>query len=113
MSTTDVAEVNDKRVRREREHLHRLLDRRDQLATRAAERRSHGLPEALDDLNLMYLVEEVIEQKWPDAFNERLASWAEQDDALLHSPTRVDPRCGICQRKTGHRPPMIGHSDVA
>ena len=114
MSDNDVPDVNEARARRDRERLERLLDRRERLATRAAELRSHGLPQSLEELDVMYLIEEVIDEEWPDVFHAQIAAWATHDDDLLHSPMQVDPRCRICQRKAGHGGPAAnGHTDVA
>jgi hypothetical protein len=101
------------RRRRKREQLELLLEARNRLAIVATERRSHDLPGCWEDVRLLYLVEQIIERHWPDLFAERLDYWAAADDALLHSPRRLHPECGICQAIATHRGASPAPPDAA
>lgn len=83
--------------RRRRAHLEHLLDVRSRLAVTAAEQRSHDLPEKWETTRLLYQVEETIHEGWPDVYDRQLASWAEQDAALMHTLHILQLDCSLCR----------------
>jgi hypothetical protein len=93
--TAAVVSLAERQTRRA--NLEHLLDLRSCLAAIAAAQRSHNLAQAWQTTRLLYSVEKTINDGWPDVYARRLPSWAGQDDAMMHSPTRLVDDCCICR----------------
>lgn len=88
---TDLPEV--KRRRR----LENLLYTRKRVAHLAAEYRSHGLDEYVE-LYLMQLeVEQVLDDEFPDAYDDHIAEWAVEEVAMAHHPAISAAACSLCR----------------
>lgn len=94
---TDLPEV--KRRRR----LENLLYTRKRVSRLAAEYRSHGLDDHIDLYILQLEVEQVLADEFPEAFEEAIGSWAEEEAAAEHHPLVTAQTCSLCQAITADR----------
>ena len=79
--------------------LRKLLTRREQLATAAAEHLAHDL--IADPLwQAVDQVEEQLRREFPAVWEKSYADWVAADAARLHSPGRPAPdTCWICRQR--------------
>lgn len=91
---------------RRRTQLNDLLRRRTRLAAVVAERVAHDLSDS-DDLIMELLdVEQTIEDRWPQVYEElAFTEWLYADMARMHTPDEPLPTCGICTAVTAAPPP--------
>lgn len=93
---TDLPEV--KRRRR----LENLLYTRKRVSYLAAEYRSHGLDEHIE-LHLLQLeVEQVLADEFPEAYENCVGDWADQEAAAEHHPMVTSATCSLCHAIAVH-----------
>lgn len=100
MSTTHremAAGRNDLVQIKRRRRLENLLYTRRRLTQLAAEHRSHQLDDAIELYQLQLETEQVIADEFPDEFEARVGSWAEEEATAEHHPSAFSPGCSLCE----------------
>jgi hypothetical protein len=92
-NSSTVASLADRRRAR---YLAALLAQRAHYAAITAEKDAHDVPDAHDHLQWLLAIEQAIEAQWPQLYSDLLPDWARDDAALMHTPPRRHPDCGIC-----------------
>ena len=90
-SVSDLPEV------RHRRRLENLLYTRKRVSHLAAEYRSHGLDDHIDLYLLQLEIEQVLADEFPEAFEERIGDWADEEAASEHHPMVTAETCSLCQ----------------
>ena len=87
---TDLPEV--KRRRR----LESLLYTRKRVAQLVTEYRSHGLDEDIELFLLQLEVEQVLADEFPDAYENHVGDWVDDEIAVEHHPMVTAATCSLC-----------------
>ncbi|SEB48490.1 hypothetical protein SAMN04489844_0250 [Nocardioides exalbidus] len=87
---TDLPEV--KRRRR----LENLLYTRKPVAHLVAEYRSHGLDEHIELYFLQLEVEQVLADEFPDAYEDHVGDWDDEEVGAEHHPMVTAATCSLC-----------------
>ena len=82
--------------RRRTRYLAALLGQRSHYAAITAEKSAHDVDDAQQHLQWLIAIEQAIEEQWPQLYSDLLPDWARDDAALMHTPPRRHPDCGIC-----------------
>lgn len=82
--------------RRRTRYLAALLAQRAHYAAISAEKAAHDVDDAAEHLQWLIAIEQAIEEQWPQLYFDLLPDWARDDAALMHTPPRRHPDCGIC-----------------
>lgn len=85
-----------------RRRLENLLYTRKRVSQLAAEHRSHGLDDATELYLLQLEVEQVLADDFPDAFEEHIGDWAEEEAASEHHPLVTAETCSLCEAIAKH-----------
>lgn len=85
-----------------RRRLENLLYTRKRVSQLAAEYRSHGLDDHIELYLLQLEVEQVLADDFPEAFEERIGDWAEEEVAAEHHPQVTAQTCSLCQAISKH-----------
>ncbi|MBS4752782.1 hypothetical protein KG112_08170 [Nocardioides sp. zg-ZUI104] len=86
-----------------RRRLENLLYTRKRVSQLATEYRSHGLDEHIELYLLQLEVEQVLVDEFPDAFEDHIGSWAEEEAVAEHRPLVMAENCSLCHAITAHR----------
>lgn len=89
----DLVSLSDRRRRR---YLLGLLQQRAAFAALTVQHESHFLPDAHDHAMWLESIEQAIEEGWPQLYADSLPGWARDEAAMMHTPERPSPDCGIC-----------------
>lgn len=89
--------VSDLPESKQRRRLENLLHTRRQVSHLAAEYRSHGLEDHIDLYLLQLEIEQVLADDFPQAFQERIGDWADEEAASEHHPMVTAETCRLCQ----------------
>ncbi len=108
MSTNKQSRVQSRRVSdlpevKRRRRLENLLYTGKRVSQLATEYRSHGLEEHIELYLLQLEVEQVLADEFPDAFEEHIGSWAEDEAAAEHRPLVTAETCSLCHAISAHR----------
>lgn len=77
--------------------LNTLLTTRTHLAMTAGEQASHSLPEAVESYTLQLVLEGVINEEYPAAYETRFHTWLESDPQYEHAVGVLTKSCSICR----------------
>lgn len=107
MSTNKQSRVNGRRVAdlpevMRRRRLENLLYTRKRVSQLASEYRSHGLDEHVELYLLQLEVEQVLADEFPDAYDDHVGDWADEEAAAEHHPMVSAETCSLCHAIARH-----------